>query len=106
MAKSARSSSGGSLGWPVMRMLAACSLGGSGHFRPLVSFLDAARRRGTETLVLGPPALREMVERAGYPFQAGGEPAWPRQPTVVRVERDLVSPVGRPRSTPAAPRSP
>jgi UDP:flavonoid glycosyltransferase YjiC (YdhE family) len=58
-----------------MRVLAACSLGGAGHLQPLLPFLDSARRRGAETLVVGPPALHEMVERAGYPFQHGGEPA-------------------------------
>lgn len=58
-----------------MRLLAACSLGGAGHLNPLVPFLAAARRRGDETLVIGPPAMREMVERAGFPFEAGGEPA-------------------------------
>jgi UDP:flavonoid glycosyltransferase YjiC (YdhE family) len=58
-----------------MRMLAACSLGGAGHFDPLVPFLRAARRRGDEVLTVGPPALREMVESAGFPFQAGGEPS-------------------------------
>ena len=57
-----------------MRVLAACSLGGAGHLNPLLAFLAAAERRGHETLVVGPPALREMVERAGYPFGAGGEP--------------------------------
>jgi UDP:flavonoid glycosyltransferase YjiC (YdhE family) len=58
-----------------MRMLAACSLGGAGHFNPLVAFLHAARRRGDEVLTVGPPALREMVESAGFPFRAGGEPS-------------------------------
>jgi len=58
-----------------MRLLAACSLGGAGHLNPLVPFLTAARRRGDETLVIGPPAMRELVERAGFPFEAGGEPA-------------------------------
>ena len=58
-----------------MRILAACSLGGAGHFNPLVAFLRAARRRGDEVLTVGPPALREMVESAGSPFRAGGEPS-------------------------------
>ena len=58
-----------------MRILAACSLGGAGHFNPLVPFLRAARRRGDEVLTVGPPALREMVESAGFPFRAGGEPS-------------------------------
>ncbi len=57
-----------------MRILAACSLGGAGHFNPLVPFLRAARRRGDEVLTVAPPALREMVESAGFPFRAGGEP--------------------------------
>jgi UDP:flavonoid glycosyltransferase YjiC (YdhE family) len=57
-----------------MRILAACSLGGAGHLQPLLPFLAAARRRGDETLVVGPPALKEMVARAGYPFEPGGEP--------------------------------
>ena len=58
-----------------MRILAACSLGGAGHFNPLVPFLRAARRRGDEVLTVGPPAVREMVESAGFPFRAGGEPS-------------------------------
>jgi UDP:flavonoid glycosyltransferase YjiC (YdhE family) len=58
-----------------VRILAACSLGGAGHFNPLVAFLRAARRRGDEVLTVGPPALREMVEAAGFPFRAGGEPS-------------------------------
>jgi len=58
-----------------MRVLAACSLGGAGHLQPLLPVLAAARRRGDETLVVAPPALREMVERSGHPFRAGGEPS-------------------------------
>jgi UDP:flavonoid glycosyltransferase YjiC (YdhE family) len=58
-----------------MRMLAACSLGGAGHFNPLVAFLHAACSRGDEVLTVGPPALRQMVESAGFPFRAGGEPS-------------------------------
>ena len=57
-----------------MRLLAACSLGGAGHLNPLLPFLAAAQRQGDETLVVGAPAIREMVELAGYPFRAGGEP--------------------------------
>jgi UDP:flavonoid glycosyltransferase YjiC (YdhE family) len=57
-----------------VRVLAACSLGGAGHLNPLLPFLIAARRRGDETLVVGPPALRDMVERSGFAFLAGGEP--------------------------------
>jgi UDP:flavonoid glycosyltransferase YjiC (YdhE family) len=55
-------------------VLAACSLGGASHLNPLLPLLDAARRRGHETLVIGPPALGDMVARTGFPFHAGGEP--------------------------------
>jgi UDP:flavonoid glycosyltransferase YjiC (YdhE family) len=57
-----------------MRVLASCSLGGAGHLRPLLPFLAAARRRGDQTLVVGPPAMAHAVEAAGYAFYAGGEP--------------------------------
>lgn len=57
-----------------MRVLAACSLGGAGHLQPLRPFLDAARRRGAETLVVGPPAIARLVGETGHPFTAGGEP--------------------------------
>jgi UDP:flavonoid glycosyltransferase YjiC (YdhE family) len=57
-----------------VRVLAACSLGGAGHLNPLLPFLDAARRRGDETLVIGPPSMRDMVERTGFAFTPGGEP--------------------------------
>jgi UDP:flavonoid glycosyltransferase YjiC (YdhE family) len=57
-----------------MRVLAACSLGGAGHLHPLLPFLNGARRRGHETLVVGPPALADMVNEARHPFAAGGEP--------------------------------
>lgn len=56
-----------------VRVLAACSLGGASHLRPLVPFLDQARRSGGETLVVGPPALAGMVGATGHPFLAGGE---------------------------------
>jgi UDP:flavonoid glycosyltransferase YjiC (YdhE family) len=58
-----------------MRVLATCSLGGAGHLNPLLPFLAAARQRGDETLVVGPPALRDLVESAGCGFRAGGEPS-------------------------------
>lgn len=57
-----------------MRVLAACSLGGAGHLQPLRPFLDAARHRGSETLVVGPPAIAPMVEETGHRFASGGEP--------------------------------
>lgn len=58
-----------------MRILAACSLGGAGHLNPLLPFLDAAQQRGDQIMVLGPPAIGEMVARAGYAFRPGGEPS-------------------------------
>ena len=67
----------GSISTPTlfgMRVLAACSLGGAGHLQPLLPFLDAARGRGHETLVVAPPALAGMVEETGHRFEAGGEP--------------------------------
>jgi UDP:flavonoid glycosyltransferase YjiC (YdhE family) len=58
-----------------MRVLAACSLGGAGHLEPLLPFLDAAHRRGDDVRVIAPPALDDMVRRAGHVFVSGGEPA-------------------------------
>lgn len=55
-------------------MLGACSLGGAGHLQPLVPFLDAARRREHETLVVGPSTLAALVQATGHPFLAGGTP--------------------------------
>ncbi|MGH9006209.1 MAG: glycosyltransferase, partial [Acidimicrobiales bacterium] len=57
-----------------MRVLAACSLGGAGHLRPLVPLLAAASRRGDDVLVIGPPALADMVAEAGFSFRPGAEP--------------------------------
>ena len=57
-----------------MRVLGACSLGGSGHWRPLLPLLQAAARRGDEVLVVAPEALRDMVEGDGFHFVAGGAP--------------------------------
>jgi UDP:flavonoid glycosyltransferase YjiC (YdhE family) len=75
-----------------MRVLAACSLGGAGHLDPLLPFLAAARRRGDETLIVGPPALRDMVRRAGYGFRTGGEP--PEVDVAPIRERLPVAPAG------------
>ena len=57
-----------------MRVLAACSLGGSGHLQPLLPLLEAAGREGHEILIAGPPALSDMVAATGFSFAAGGEP--------------------------------
>jgi len=57
-----------------VRLLATCSLGGSGHWLPLAGFLRAALQPGDEAVVVAPPALSEMVEREGFRFEAGAEP--------------------------------
>ncbi len=55
-----------------MRLLAACSLGGQGHLDPLIPFLDAARDRGDDILVVGPVSMGEAAKRAGHQFWPGG----------------------------------
>lgn len=57
-----------------MRVLAACSLGGAGHWIPLAAVLAGARERGDDVLVVGPPALEAMIRRDGFDFAEGGEP--------------------------------
>jgi UDP:flavonoid glycosyltransferase YjiC (YdhE family) len=69
-----------------VRVLAACSLGGAGHLRPLVPFLDAARRLGHRTVVVGPPAMATMLEETGHPFELGGEP---REDAVAPIREQL-----------------
>jgi hypothetical protein len=58
-----------------MRILAACSLGGAGHLYPLLPYLVAARTLGEETLVVGPPAISELVAPTSFSFCPGGEPS-------------------------------
>jgi UDP:flavonoid glycosyltransferase YjiC (YdhE family) len=48
--------------------------GGSGHFNPLVPFVEALRRRRDDVLVVVPPSLEAMVARAGYSLVVGAEP--------------------------------
>ena len=101
-----------------MRVLAACSLGGAGHLRPLAPFLDEARRCGWETLVTGPLALKPLVEATGHPFSPGGQPAEPlirpireklavAPPAEASVlgNRELFGRVAAPRMLPAAYRA-
>ena len=57
-----------------MRVLAACSLGGAGHLRPLLPFLDAARRAGHQTLLVAPPSLAALVGASGHRFHPGAVP--------------------------------
>jgi UDP:flavonoid glycosyltransferase YjiC (YdhE family) len=58
-----------------MKLLVACSLGGSGHWQPLLPFVQVAQQRGDEVLVAGPHALAEMVNESGYVFVGCGEPS-------------------------------
>jgi UDP:flavonoid glycosyltransferase YjiC (YdhE family) len=43
---------------------------GTGHFGPLIPLIEACRRNGHETLVVGPPTLKAR----GYDFEAGASP--------------------------------
>jgi UDP:flavonoid glycosyltransferase YjiC (YdhE family) len=47
---------------------------GAGHYNPLIPFVEAARRRGHEVLVVVPPALADTVEAAGYEARIGADP--------------------------------
>ena len=57
-----------------MRVLLACSLGGSGHLRPVLSAARAVRRLGHQTVVLVPPSLVAEIEREDLPYAVGEEP--------------------------------
>ncbi len=57
-----------------MRVLLACSLGGSGHLTPVANAARAVRRLGHEIIVLVPPSLVAEVEREDLPYEVGGEP--------------------------------
>lgn len=56
-----------------VRILVACSALGTGHFLPLVPFLDQWQDGGPGTGGR-PPSLEDMVRTAGHSFLAGGEP--------------------------------
>jgi UDP:flavonoid glycosyltransferase YjiC (YdhE family) len=58
-----------------VRVLAACSLGGAGHWIPLSKVLQGAVERSDDVLVVGPPALADMVRSDGFAFAHGGEPS-------------------------------
>jgi UDP:flavonoid glycosyltransferase YjiC (YdhE family) len=70
---------------------------GTGHFNPLVPFIEASLRGGHEVMVAGPPPLAEQVARAGYRFWEGAVPpedelgaAWGRVPTVSPDEANAI----------------
>jgi UDP:flavonoid glycosyltransferase YjiC (YdhE family) len=75
-----------------MRLLFA-STHGAGHFSPLIPFIDAARRNGHETLIVGPPTLKAR----GYEFKAGEAPpdeilgpVWSRMMSLPPGQGDVV----------------
>ena len=75
-----------------MRILFA-STQGAGHFGPLIPYIDAARRAGHETLVVGPPTLKAR----GYEFTPGAAPPdeilgplWGRMASLPPGQGDLV----------------
>ena len=57
-----------------MRVLLACSLGGSGHLTPLANMARAVGRLGHDAVVLVPPSLAEEIEREGLAYEIGREP--------------------------------
>jgi UDP:flavonoid glycosyltransferase YjiC (YdhE family) len=57
-----------------VRLLASCSLGGSGHLVPLVRFLDAAAHRGDEVLLAVPPQMEPAAAETGHPYRVCGGP--------------------------------
>jgi UDP:flavonoid glycosyltransferase YjiC (YdhE family) len=70
---------------------------GTGHFTPLVPFIEAALREGHEVLVVGPPPLAPTVEAAGYPFWEGAnppadelDPTWARVPQASPEEQNQI----------------
>lgn len=67
-------------------MLAACSLGGAGHFLPLTPFLDAASQRGDRTAVLAPASMALHVEAMGIDLIGGEEPP---EELVARIREQL-----------------
>ncbi|MET9659618.1 glycosyltransferase [Streptomyces sp. NPDC006510] len=56
-----------------MRVLFA-STRGSGHFHPLVPFIDACTARGDDVLVVAPPGLEPLLATRKQPYRIGGEP--------------------------------
>ena len=76
----------------LVRVLFA-STQGAGHFGPLIPLIDACRRAGHETLIVGPPTLKAR----GYEFTAGASPPdeilgplWGRMPSLPPAQGDVV----------------
>lgn len=51
------------------------STAGSGHFHPLVPFIDACAGRGDDVLVVGLPKLEATLAARDQPYRIGGEPS-------------------------------
>ncbi|WP_335933112.1 glycosyltransferase [Streptomyces sp. PTD5-9] len=56
-----------------MRVLFA-STRGTGHFHPLVPFIDACAERGDDVLVVGPPGLEPQLASRPQPYRVGANP--------------------------------
>jgi UDP:flavonoid glycosyltransferase YjiC (YdhE family) len=79
-----------------MRVLFS-STRGTGHFTPLVPFIEGCIRGGHEVIVAGPPPLADAVARAGHAFWEGASPpedelgaVWGRVPTVSPEEGNAI----------------
>ncbi|MGW2086723.1 glycosyltransferase [Streptomyces sp. NPDC001880] len=69
-----------------MRVLFA-STRGSGHFQPLVPFIDACTARGDDVLVVAPPALEALLASRKQPYRISGE--LPQEELARVMERGL-----------------
>lgn len=56
-----------------MRVLVT-SPAGTGHFTPLVPFIDVCMARGDDVLAVVPPPLERLLTERGIPFRTGAEP--------------------------------
>ncbi|MER6503603.1 glycosyltransferase [Streptomyces sp. NPDC001455] len=70
-----------------MRVLFA-STRGSGHFDPLVPFIDACTARGDDVLVVAPPGLEALLASRPQPYRIGANPPDDElQPMMDRLRR-------------------
>jgi UDP:flavonoid glycosyltransferase YjiC (YdhE family) len=58
----------------VVRVLLACSLGGSGHLTPILAAGAALRGLGHDTVILVSPSLTGEIAGAGFDYIAGEDP--------------------------------
>jgi UDP:flavonoid glycosyltransferase YjiC (YdhE family) len=72
-----------------MRVLMA-STNGSGHFQPLLPFVEALQRRRDDILLVVPPSLASTVQRLDLDFRLGEEA--PRDETVAIREKIATAP--------------